>query len=182
MLRIKTSNTQSYSHLILDTNIITRLSSINEKNEDDYDRFLDFLENKNLEPVITKSIRFEYLRGSSTASIKEDKENFLSYFSEIGEDLPIQGRMGEAIKIGNVYNNKNYKNIDMGDCFLAAQMKKYSDNTILATENLSDFPEIIFNRMGYCFYDTFSRDLDLFYFLKFNKENYSKILRNVNSN
>ena len=183
MIRTEIKNTENFSHVILDTNIIIEIKKILDESVKDYRKFFNSLENNGLEPTITKTVYFEFLRSAEVSSVKGEREDYLDSIVEVGGELPLkENYLEELTEIGNVYSNIGETDVEMGDYMIAFQLKTFYNNSILATKNLKDFPEVLFNRKGYCFYDTLTREIDSFYFLEFNYKNYQEILSDVKSN
>jgi len=135
-------------HLILDTNILINAS----KYWGQYSDFFNLLNSLEVKLVIDDSIKFEFLRGASTKENLVQNEEFLLGLDKA--DLAVNKEIFEtAREISNIYvrniRNSNQK-ISFADCLIAGQMKKYNEQReqlFFATENNTDFPLLLFDRI-----------------------------------
>lgn len=135
--------------VLLDCNIL--IYSVRYKNE--FKPFYEELTGNNVKPAIDQFIKLEFLRSANTQALLKAKADFLNLFLGANENrltIPLDSEiLVDASRFSNLYNYLNLKkqNVSVGDCIIAADLKKYSHSLVLATANNSDFPLKLFDRL-----------------------------------
>jgi predicted nucleic acid-binding protein len=141
--------------LLLDTNVLIYFT----KYPPQMAGLLQKLREAKISLVLDDLVKFEFLRKAANPDERKILTEFLCEFFETSEEelkgsqFPlINEAIRAATQIANIYSSrlKNIR-IELPDCFLAGQMKKYNsvkDNLYLATANHKHFPQLLFNRCG----------------------------------
>ncbi len=136
--------------ILLDTNIL--IDAI--KYQEQFGALFSDIRKNNCSPVVEPVIEFEFYRGA-----RNNKE--LCLFKEFIEEThgkepdrlnrPNEDTFKLAQLISAIAYRTDNKALNLADCIIAAQIAKYVGNNLgrlfLATQNHSDFPPAIFDRV-----------------------------------
>lgn len=141
--------------LLLDTNVVIYYAKYPLLMEG----VLAKLDTANVMPILDELVRFEFLRGAAMPKEETQLKSFLIKLFKLtdGEVDTQQFILTDEIirfstEIANIYSWKlRNSKIELTDCFLAGQMRKYNEKTerlYFATANHADFPRLFFERIG----------------------------------
>lgn len=148
-------NTEIPKDVIIDTNLVISLQLWSKNRPELFSEFFSFLKKLNLRPVINNTIKYESLMSANNAEELAKRMLWLEKFPNHDDKMDLQiphthkfDLLSRTIEISNLYNNKGIaKNqISVGDCEIAAYVSNYPNSVLIATQDLKDFPLVIFDR------------------------------------
>lgn len=117
-------------------------------------RFFDAVKNSNCTPVMEPVVEFEFYRGARNNKEKRLHQEFIA--AVFGDEVfrlarPQEETFEIAQKIASIAYISSNKTLDLANCIISAQIAKHSTNKTarlyLATQNHTDFPPAIFDRI-----------------------------------
>ncbi|MDR3548839.1 MAG: hypothetical protein P4M11_11340 [Candidatus Pacebacteria bacterium] len=169
-------------YLLLDANILINYAKYARL----LDRILRGFDDLNVTTVLDEMVRFEFLRYAVSSNETNALKNFLKTIFKLDDkeiDTPYSQPTTEIIhyatEIANIYawRLKNQK-ISLVDCFLAARMRKLNetrpDRVYLASADSTDFPSLLFDRVGIDTVDLGENILNICFY-RFNRDKFSSV-------
>lgn len=169
-------------YLLLDTNVVVNYANFNPFLLEVIDR----IESHKITSVLDELVRFEFLRDAASPTELQVLREFLKGLFRLDDseiDIPFLPPTPElftyATEIANLYSwkLKNSK-ISVVDCFLAARMRKANEKTpdrvYLVSSDHTDFPDLLFDRIGIETIDLGNSILNIGFY-RFNIDKFTKL-------
>ncbi len=134
------------NYILLDTNIL--IDGIKYPNE--FGEFFNAVKQNNCSTVVEPVIEFEFFRGArNNKELLLFKEFMTLVFGQSPERVtrPNEETFKTAQLISAIAYRTDNKTLDLADCLISAQIAKYMGKLFLATQNHTDFPSAIFDRV-----------------------------------
>lgn len=172
--------------LLLDSNFL--LNTLHSP--DEYYPLYESLKSNNIKIVTSEAIKIEIFKGTSSKKEFNRKKDFVN--SVVENVLPIHEK--EIVSYSawmTVAYGKAGSRVSVGDLLIAGTLKKYSNDLVMLSADVADFPRTLFNWEGVVNVEieTDSKKdkgnmlskIDTYALISFSEEKYKKALENFNN-